>query len=181
MIPAKYMAFLKPLAGIATMLEFGNKRGTDGPGDTYKAAFEAMGIRHTSVDLNGEDGALAMDLSKPLDLGRFDMVTNIGTSEHVRDQAPVWRNAITAAQKVFVSITPHPGDWPGHGFWYPSADFYAQLAQRNAFDVIKLDTLDGMGRRLIACRMERRAEALFQLPDGHTMFAAPPRRPSKQG
>src|ERR1041384_5416258 len=90
-----------PLDGVTSMLELGNK--VTGAGLVYKSVFEAMGIRHVSVDWNGKDGALPLDLRQPLNLGRFDMVTNFGTSEHVEDnQKAVWRNIIEATDKILI-------------------------------------------------------------------------------
>lgn len=175
MIPDRYLALIEPLTGIRTMLELGNKRGTGGPGDTYKAAFTARGIAHTSVDLNGLDGALPLDLRKALDLGRFDMVTNVGTSEHVSDQKPVWRNMIDACDHVLVSITPRPGDWPGHGLFYPTADFYRQLAQFNGFHIEKLVDFGDTGRGFVGCRMRRFDDfGHVRIPD-QGLIPAPPR------
>ena len=113
-------AFYNPLVG-STMLELGNKKNAR-LGLTYKAFFQSLVFRHISVDLNGEDGALKRDLCRPLDLGTFDMVTNIGTSEHVENQEAVWRNMLEALHigSVFLSATPLPGDWLGHGHFYPS-------------------------------------------------------------
>ncbi|RWH78079.1 class I SAM-dependent methyltransferase [Mesorhizobium sp.] len=97
-----------PLVG-NTMLEFGNKKNAMG---TYKDCFIAHGFEHVSVDLNGKDGTLERDLQVPLSLGRFDIVTNFGTTEHVAEQEPAWRNAMESTGQVFVSTTPAPGYWP---------------------------------------------------------------------
>lgn len=179
MIPAHYLELIEPLDGVSSMLELGNKRGTGGPGDTYKRHFEALGLRHVSVDWNGEDGALALDLQKPLGLGAFDMVTNIGTSEHVEDQAGVWRNIVEAADRLIVCITPRPGDWPGHGLHYPRPEFYRQLAILNGFDVERLYEAGPSGRAFVYARLRRSERRLggFKMPGAATMTAAPPRRP----
>lgn len=175
MIPAHYLALIEPVDEVRTMLELGNKRGTGGPGDSYKKHFEARGIAHTSVDWNGEDGALAMDLRYPLGLGVFDMVTNIGTSEHVDGQSGVWDNIITAARRWIVCITPAPGDWPGHGLFYPSESFYCSLAFLNNFAVRKLYRAGPPGRAFVYARLERQGPHWpFVMPtDG--MTDAPPR------
>lgn len=153
---------VRPLVG-DTMLEFGNKRNARG---VYKAAFQAAGIEHTSVDLNGKDGALPRDLMKPLGLGRFDMVTNFGTTEHVAQQEPAWRNAIEATERVFVSTTPAPGSWPRHGKWYPTSEFYEALAALNGFRIEQLYR-DGVssGKQLVCARLVRVSEEPFQMPD----------------
>ena len=74
-----------------SMLELGNqtiRRSSkhDLP-KTGKKYFESLGMHHTSVDLNGLDGAIALNLSKPIInpnwVNHFDVVTNFGTTEHV--------------------------------------------------------------------------------------------------
>lgn len=154
-------ALVRPLVG-TTMLELGNKKNDRG---VYKAAFQRDGIEHTSVDLNGNDGALLRDLQEPLGLGRFDMVTNFGTTEHVANQEPAWRNVVEATGKVFVSTTPAPGSWRRHGKWYPTEEFYRALARLNGFQLERL-YIDGVSNsRLLVCvRMLRVAERPFQMP-----------------
>jgi hypothetical protein len=134
-------AILWPLVG-SSMLELGNKRKGD---FVFKAFFESRGFRHVSVDTNGIDGALPLDLRKPLNLGTFDMVTNLGTSEHVSEdaypgQVACWRNIMEAMHvgSVFVSITPMPGSNPRHGVWYPHKEFYRELARLNGCDLESL-------------------------------------------
>lgn len=177
MIPAHYLALIEPLDGVETMLELGNKRGTGGPGDTYKKYFEARGIAHISVDWNGEDGALPLDLRKPLDLGFFDMVTNIGTTEHVDRQSAVWENVVTAAGRWIVSITPKPGDWPGHGLFYPSEAFYHSLAFQNGFAVRHCYSAGPVGRAFVFARLERIKPFEGFIMAQHGMTRAPPRAP----
>ena len=151
------------LNGIESMLELGNKKS---PGQKpYKVAFQRMGIRHVSVDLNGQDGALELDLREPLKLGRFDMVTNFGTSEHVSEQEPVWRNIIEATGKVLISMTPIRG-WSNHGIWYPTQEFYHQLAELNDFHIEFIENHTWKPRGTLCCvRMHRHGEVPFAMPD----------------
>lgn len=154
---------IDPVVG-TTMLELGNKRNARG---VYKAWFQARGVDHVSVDLNGKDGALPLDLQRPLGLGRFDMVTNFGTTEHVERQEPAWRNVVEATGKVLVCTTPAPGGWkPPHGRWYPTPEFYVDLARLNGFRLDRL-YIDGLHpeKLLVCARMERMAEAPFVMPD----------------
>lgn len=156
-------SLLQPLTGITSMLELGNKRA---PGVApYKRAFERMGIRHVSVDLNGEDGALALDLRKPLNLGTFDMVTNFGTSEHVSEQEPVWRNMLEACKDVLISMTPEHG-WENHGIWYPRVEFYHSLAKFNGF-YIEQESHHTTKRGTLCCVRMRRTDEIqpFVMPD----------------
>jgi hypothetical protein len=174
LIPLQYLEVIGDLEGVSSMLELGNKRGTDH--EPYKPYFEALGIRHVCVDWNGLDGALALDLCQPLALGGFDVVTNFGTSEHVADQRACWENVVLEADRVIASVTPHPGDWPGHGFFYPSSGFYEDLARDNGFDVELLDVIGRPGRRMIRARL-RRVDRVgpFVLPDRKLLTVAPPR------
>jgi len=161
-VPASETKLLDPLDGCKTMLELGNKKNKKG---LYKDHFVALGIAHTSVDLNGLDGALPLDLQKPLNLGqRFDIVTNFGTSEHVDNQEACWRNILDHCGRVLVSTTPLPGDWKWHGRWYPRPDFFTTLAKDNGFSLDRL-YVDGMQpRRMIYARMTRIKDKNFSMP-----------------
>jgi len=134
----------QPLVG-SSMLELGNKINGS---EVYKDFFESIGYNHTSIDMNGLDGALEIDLSKPVDLGQFDMISNIGTTEHVGErnnwdgQQQCWKNILNAMRvgSVLVSVTPAPGHWSHHGIWYPGLEFFENLAKDNGLEVERLYT-----------------------------------------
>lgn len=127
------------------MLELGNKKNGR---VSYKMWFEHLGLQHISVDINGEDGALPIDLRHPLKSAlvarglpaQYDMVTNIGTTEHVVDsQDRLWSNildVLIAPRGVLVSITPLPGDWYWHGLHYPTVEFYTELVRANGLQLL---------------------------------------------
>jgi hypothetical protein len=165
--PAEFELYL-PLHG-STMLELGNKR--NGPA-IYKAYFQSLGFEHTSVDWNGEDGALKLDLQKPLGLGTFDMVSNIGTTEHVSDQEPVWRNILEAMHvgSTLVSTTPKKGNWQWHGEWYPTQEFYRQLAALNGLEIERLYVSGTPPREMWFCRARRVEDRLFVMPDQKLIY-----------
>lgn len=145
------------------MLELGNKRNVS---LTYKRFFESQGYRHVSVDWNGQDGALKRDLRQPLNLGTFDMVTNIGTTEHVEGQAGVWRNICEAMHvgSVLLTGTPYPGDWWWHGIWYPTEAFIEELAELNGLGVERLYVAGDEPRRGLMARLMRLRDEPFQMP-----------------
>lgn len=160
---------LNPLVG-KSMLELGNKVKVSPSGRmVYKKMFEGLGFVHTSVDMNGKDGALRVDLRKPLNLGTFDMVTNFGTTEHVspeniEGQAACWRNICEAMHpgSIFVSVTPLPGakKWEHHGAWYPTHEFFAELALFNGLE-IERSYDDG---NMVFARLRRVVDAPFKMP-----------------
>lgn len=160
-----------PLVG-ETMLELGNKKNLHA---TYKWYFRSIGVKHTSVDLNGKDGALKLDLRKPLNLGTFDMVTNMGTTEHVSEQEPVWRNICEAMHvgSVLISATPYPGDWQWHGEWYPTEKFYRELAEKNGLEVERLYVFGEAPRRLWMARMRRVKKRKFKMPTEDLYYNKP--------
>jgi hypothetical protein len=162
-IPPWNWRVLAPIDGFRSMLELGNKRW--GKRTPYKPFFEDLGMLHVSVDLNGRDGALEMDLRKPLGLGEFDIVTNFGTTEHVSDQEPVWRNIVEAARHVIVSTTPKPGTYKGHGLLYPKMEFYPELARLNGFEVERLYEEPMKKGALICARLIRKDRVPFTMPD----------------
>ena len=136
------------------MLELGNKKTQN---RTYKQWFTELGFRHVSVDINGQDGALPLDLTQPINLGTFDMVTNIGTSEHVDVQEPVWRNMFEALDvgSVLIAATPLIGDWEWHGRWYPSDTFYRVMALLNRLEIERMYIYGTSPRKLLCCRLRR--------------------------
>ena len=157
------------------MLELGDKQDA---GRVYKPWFESLGFRHVSVDINGMNGALPLDLTKPLDLGTFDMVSNIGTSEHVSEndwggQVECWRNMFRSMHvgSVLICDTPKPVHWKGHGTWYPTKEFYKELAKLNCMKLERLEENDWRpnhtNRPVISARMVMTA----QIPH----FTMPPR------
>ncbi len=96
-----------------------------------------------SIDLNGEDGALKINLDKPVPramMNTFDVVTNYGTIEHVNNQFQVFKNMHDMARNMGIMIhtLPPPGNWPNHGRYYYPREFVTQLAMSCKYEIIKL-------------------------------------------
>jgi len=129
------------------MLELGNKKNKFG---TYKAFFKQQGLKHISIDINGKDGAINFDLREKIKElfpgGKwhqyFDIITNIGTTEHVIPQGYVWQNIFNglAVGGCLVCITPSPGQWKSHQNFgqYPTMGFYHKFSKENH---LKVNTL----------------------------------------
>lgn len=141
------------------MCELGNQRlrgNTGTPGRTGKEYF-APRFDHVSIDLNAEDGALPLDLAHPIvepDLvGSFDVVTNIGTSEHVYDQYECFANIHRLAKLggLIIHISPTGTAWPKHERTYSTA-FFARLVHAGRYRLVALDgaMTKGMLRRTLA-------------------------------
>lgn len=156
------LALYNPLA-VGSMLELGNKKNGN---HIYKTYFQYLGFTHTSVDMNAQDGAIALDLRKPLLLGTFDVISNIGTTEHVSDQAPVWRNIMEAMHigSVLISTTPKPGNWSWHGEWYPDQEWFTELCSINGLEIERLYIEFERPREMVFLRAIRRTESEFAMP-----------------
>lgn len=159
---------LNPYLHFKTMLELGNKRTK---GKAWKHYFEAQGIQHTSVDLNGKDGSLRLDLTEPLNLGKFEVVTNFGTTEHVLGQKAVWENIHNSCGDTLICLTPSPGYWTWHGRYYPHPEFYTSFAELNGYKITKqFEHSRDNKRREIYVRMVKTSEKPYTHPDEDLMY-----------
>jgi len=164
-IPDPEWELINPIVG-NTMLELGNK---ETRGVTYKSLFESMGITHTSIDWNGLDGALNLDLREPINIGTFDMVTNIGTTEHVDNQEGVWENIhnFIKVGGVFVSTT--PANWPHHGLYHPRMEFFEEFC-KNGYEIEIMEEVGRPARSLLFVRLHKFAHKAFKMPDKRTIY-----------
>ncbi|MEK7468924.1 MAG: hypothetical protein AAB074_16235 [Planctomycetota bacterium] len=110
-----------------------------------KAFFAAMGILHTSLDINGKDGSLPVDLRLPITqpelLECFDIVTNFGTIQEIERQHTAWQNVHRLAKVggLMLHLVPQAGSWKGKfplGF---GEEFFPALAQCCSYDLLKFD------------------------------------------
>jgi SAM-dependent methyltransferase len=131
-----------------------------------KKLFAAMGFEHTSIDINGKDGALSIDLRAPIArpelLGAFDLVTNFGTIEHVAGQYEAWRNVHRLAKEggLMLHLLPAAGSWPGHCDYRYDADFVPALAKLCGYEILRHSTreIDRDARFVVAALRRTAAE-----------------------
>jgi hypothetical protein len=145
---------------IGSMCELGAKQK-----GKYKRYLQSIGWLHVSIDLNGTGGALALDLQEPIDMaaigGPFDVVTNFGTTEHVDEQEPCWRNIHALTAGFLISITPI--EWQGHGRWYPTRVWYEQFCELNGYDIESIEEISA-NHPLLALRARKRVTQDFTFP-----------------
>lgn len=155
---------LEGLSG--SMCELGSKRA-----GVFKRWFTQEGWVHVSIDLNGEGGALKLDLQQQINPvligGPFDVVTNFGTTEHVDDQAAVWDNVheLVKLGGHLISTTPFPGDWPNHGRWYPPVEWYREFAACNGYEIEQeFVQIDRLKQKTTCFRMKKVESHPFTMP-----------------
>lgn len=140
--------------GGTRMLELGNQRIARRAmigARTGKAYYTDLGVEHTSLDFNGKDGAVALDLSVAVDKpewhGYFDIVTNAGTTEHVEPhdaQYTCFANLHEWLKPggIFIHIVPaveglaSTNRWDKHCNNYYSAAFFEMLARENDYALV---------------------------------------------
>lgn len=130
------------------------------PCKTGKELFTRIGFQHTSIDINGKDYALPIDLTKPIQnielLSYFDVLTNSGTTEHVSDQFECFKNIHNLCKEggVFIHMVPSvkyrntspSGRITSHGLYSYSFDFFHHLAVSCGYKV-----LDARVIRMLVC------------------------------
>ena len=98
-----------------------------------KYFFQEMGVDHTSIDVNEKDGALPIDMCKPIEdlslVGSFDILTNFGTSEHIENEYACWKNMHDLVKQggLFVHAVPLVGNWYRHGLYKYTQEFFTSL------------------------------------------------------
>ena len=143
------------------MLELGNQNIRNGniSEKTGKEYYSKRGIIHTSIDLNGEDGALEIDLSR-LFMDKewsnyFDIITNSGTTEHVEPKKAQyiafmnihnWLKVGGIAVHLVPDINEleEKGKWKKHCNNYYSMNFFEILANENNYELISLKIINGL-------------------------------------
>lgn len=116
-----------------------------------KLFFEHIGMKHTSLDINGNNGAISMDarydLTKVVNK-QFNMITNLGFSEHVgeqdleiylyKNQYAIFKNLHDFGTNgtVYYHMLPRTGHWNKHGVVDYEKDFFYQLIYRNQYEII---------------------------------------------
>jgi hypothetical protein len=104
----------------------------------YRLVFDFAS--YSAIDLIDGPGITQHDLNLPIQLDRqFDIVTNIGTAEHVFDISQVFSTAheLTAANGLMIHTAPFTGWW-NHGFFAVQPNLYFDLAEANGYELVAL-------------------------------------------
>ena len=136
-------------------------------GDYADKYYKAKGVEHYEcIDLNGENNARVWDLSKPIaPFGLYDLVTDLGTQEHISAEMSVealyncWATKYFASSRLIVSANPKTGNWPKHGAYFFTTKFYEELAFLTRMRIVKLNEKPAMGNTTdgweVMCLLEK--------------------------
>ena len=113
-----------------------------------KDYFEQLGFHHYCIDLHGQNGAFPIDLCRYIDdlfwKNKFDVLTNLGTSEHVLNQPMCWENIhnLVKVGGVFIHVIPRADQWSGHSPYVYQMEFLTKLGMVNEYRIIFSDYLE---------------------------------------
>ncbi len=146
------------------------------PNYPAKRYFANRGILHRSFDLNGEAGAEVVDLGKPVTgdlVGVFDIVTDIGTLEHVENQYQAWKNVhdMCRVGGLMVHCLAPPGHWlfgateeKAHGRFYYLEEFPHDLATVCGYGKIRAAVMPHIpmtGRNMLCFAVQKTFDGPF--------------------
>ena len=118
-----------------------------------KYVYRSLGVDHTSIDLNGKNGALPFDLDEPLPeeyTNRFDVVTNYGTIEHINNQYQAFKTVHDSCKVggLMIHGFPMKNTYAGHCRYYYPEIFADYLASYTAYEILDCTIIDfSVGRR----------------------------------
>lgn len=124
------------------------RHGLDAPvGTLNKAAgiYAPFGfVRYVAIDATSQHGSLPYDLNHDLAAvcgftEKFDLVTNLGTGEHVFDQRALFANmhALCRVGGLMIQCLPAQG-LVNHAFYNYHPKFLADLASANRYEIVSV-------------------------------------------
>ena len=137
----------KKIAELGSQYVMEGDWGSYGP-PYFKEVFSNLDI--TSFDYVPEGGSRFLNLSEPLPniyRGQFDLVTNFGTTEHVKDQYTCWKNIFDMIKPggIIISEIPKKNNWAGHcKYYFDISTFYSMNLD---FEILELKNIfyEGQG------------------------------------
>jgi len=117
-----------------------------------KEYFQALGLKHTSIDLNGREGCLPLNLCTPIStqqpdlIGTADLLIDCGTTQHVQHQYECFMNAfmLTKINGFMIHTLPKKGHWVNHSQYKYTTQFFIELCNKMKYNIIQLKQLDDL-------------------------------------
>ena len=116
-------------------------------GMAARGYFKSIGINCISIDKSSCHRAVVTDLKKPIRkeyINNFDIITNSGTTEHVKPlqgQYMSFKNIHDCVKVggVIIHILPGFGEYYGHCQTYYDYDFFRMLAKENNYELVLME------------------------------------------
>ena len=137
LLKALFAAFGKTIADPAIL------KTTNTSQQSARLLYDSLGIEYGCVDVDGRVGSVVMDLNfdsvPDAHKGKYDLVTNHGTSEHILNQYNVFKSMHEFAKVggIFVHAVPFTVHLE-HGFFNYQPNFFEALARYNSYETLGL-------------------------------------------
>lgn len=108
----------------------------------YKLIFDYK--KYSAIDLHGTSAAKKFDLNNQIEVERqYDLVTNLGTSEHVFNQYQFFKNMhdCTKPGGLMIHSLPNQGCYD-HGFFNYHPTFFFDICEANQYESIGMFYVD---------------------------------------
>lgn len=167
--PETHKIFTEFLRPEMRVIEFGNNgvninektqarphpNGTGGVLGTVSNQYyrQNYGAEMVSIDINGLNGSLKIDLSKAVKdeslLESADIVTDFGTAEHIKNLYQAFRNAFNFGKVggLLIHANPKTGSFKDHGFHWFDVEFWKRFASAAKLEVVRIGTHQVYGPR----------------------------------
>ena len=106
-----------------------------------KELYNLLGLKYNSMDANGEYNSLVVDFNEDIQskykfTEKFDLCTNMGTSEHLIGQANFFKNIhnTTKVNGIMLHLLPMEG-YHGHCYFNYHPNFFYDLALSNKYEI----------------------------------------------
>jgi len=112
-----------------------------------KEYFQALGYNHTSIDLNGKEGSLPLNLCTPIMIEQSaDLLIDCSTSQHVENQYQCFMNAfnLTNIDGYIIHVLPKKGFWPNHSQYKYTIQFFIELCNKMKYKIIEQGDQDNL-------------------------------------
>jgi SAM-dependent methyltransferase len=122
-----------------------------------------LGFQYAAIDIDGSTGSIPLDLNfddaPAAERGRYDLVTNFGTTEHVANQLNAFEiiHDLTAPGGVMIHQVPAQG-MLNHGLINYNFKFFWMLGRSNGYKFVHVDFTP--------------AQASYQTPENISEFVA---------
>jgi len=118
------------------------------PGCFAAPAFRAANVRYSCIDLFEAEGVVQVDLNlSPLPAehrSRHDLVTNVGTTEHIFNQARAFEAIHDATKVGGIMFHAVPGNGMfNHGLIKYEPKFFLYLAHVNKYEIVDWNVVEG--------------------------------------
>ena len=140
---------------------------------TSKDYFTALGHNHTSIDLNEKEGSLPIDLRLPIIdddklVNNFDVILDIGTSEHVDNQYMNFKNLYELCKVggLFIHVLPMKDYHENHCKYKYTPEFFNELATANGYELVILKNVMFNDQIEINCCLKKGSKSGFMSEDG---------------